>query len=38
MYGLRGTTPWVLRFFGVIRHKRFHSKRAFTEKAQHRWR
>ena len=39
MYGLRGTTPSVLRFFWLIRHKRFHCKRAFTEKAQHlrRW-
>ena len=35
---LRGTTPSVLRFFGVIRHKRFHRKRAFIEKAQHLWR
>ena len=36
---LRGTTPSVLRFLSVIRHKRFHCKRAFTEKAQHlrRW-
>ena len=32
---LRGTTPSVLRFLSVIRHKEFHCKRAFTEKAQH---
>ena len=38
-YGLRGTTPSVLRFFWLIRHEIFHCKRAFTEKAQHlrRW-
>ena len=38
-YGLRGTTPSVLRFFWFFRHERFHSKRAFIEKAQHlrRW-
>ena len=35
---LRGTTPSVLRFLSVIRHKGFHSKCAFIEKAQHRWR
>ena len=37
--GWCGTTPSVLRFFWVIRHKRFHYKRAFIEKAQHlrRW-
>ena len=28
----------MLRFFWVTRHKRFHSKRAFIEKAQHLWR
>ena len=32
---LRGTTPSVLRFLSVIRHKGFHCKCAFTEKAQH---
>ena len=37
-YSVRGTTPSVLRFFGLIRHKRFHCKRAFIEKAQHLWR
>ena len=37
-YGLRGTTPSVLCFFWLIRHERFHCKRAFIEKAQHRWR
>ena len=37
-YVVWGTTPSVLRFFGVIRHKRFHYKRAFSEKAQHLWR
>ena len=37
-YSVWGTTPSVLRFFGVIRHKRFHYKRAFSEKAQHLWR
>ena len=38
-YGVRGTTPSVLRFFWLIRHEIFHCKRAFTEKAQHlrRW-
>ena len=38
-YGLRGTTPSVLRFFWLIRHEIFHYKRAFIEKAQHlrRW-
>ncbi|MBF1558760.1 MAG: hypothetical protein HXO13_05265, partial [Prevotella salivae] len=35
MYVLWGTTPSVLRFFGLIRHKRFHCKYAFIEKAQH---
>ena len=37
--GWRGTTPSVLRFFGLIRYKRVHYKRAFIEKAQHlrRW-
>ena len=35
---LRGTTPSVLRFLSVIRHKGFHCKRAFIEKAQHLWR
>ena len=35
---LRGTTPSVLRFLSVIRHKGFHCKCAFTEKAQHLWR
>ena len=38
MYGLRGTTPSVLRFFWLIRHETFYCKRAFTEKAQHLWR
>ena len=33
-----GTTPSVLRFFWLIRHKRVHYKRGFTKKAQHRWR
>ena len=37
-YGLRGTTPSVLRFFLLIRHKRVHCERAFSEKAQHLWR
>ena len=37
-YGLRGTTPSVLRFLSAIRHKRFHYKHDFTEKAQHLWR
>ena len=37
-YGLRGTTPSVLRFLKLIRHEIFHCKRAFTEKAQHLWR
>ena len=32
---LRGTTPSLLRCLSVIRHKGFHCKRAFTEKAQH---
>ena len=38
-YKINVSTPSVLRFFGVIRHKRFHNKHAFTEKAQHlrRW-
>ena len=33
------STPSVLRFLSVIRHERFHCKRAFIEKAQHlrRW-
>ncbi|WP_455530934.1 lipopolysaccharide modification acyltransferase [Segatella salivae] len=34
-YGLREPTPSVLRFLSAIRHKRFHYKRAFKEKAQH---
>ena len=38
IYSLRGTTPSVLRFFWLIRHERFHCKRAFIEKAQHLWR
>ena len=38
MHGLCGTTPSVLRFFWLIRHKMFHYKHAFTEKAQHLWR
>ena len=38
MYVVWGTTPYVLRFFWLIRHERFHCKRAFIEKAQHRWR
>ena len=38
MYGLREPTPSVLRFLSAIRHKRFHYKRAFKEKAQHLWR
>ena len=39
VYVVRGTTPSVLRFFWLIRHRRFHCKRDFTEKAQHlrRW-
>ena len=37
-YSVRGTTPSVLRFFGLIRHERVHYKRAFIEKAQHLWR
>ena len=37
-YGLRGTTPSVLCFFWLIRHKRVHYKRVFIEKAQHLWR
>ena len=38
-YVVCGATPPVLRFFWLIRHERFHCKRAFTEKAQHlrRW-
>ena len=35
---MKNSTPYVLRFFGVIRHKMFHSRRAFSEKAQHLWR
>ena len=35
---LRGTTPSLLRCLSVIRHKGFHCKCAFIEKAQHRWR
>ena len=38
MYGLWGTTPSVLCFFWLIRHKRFHYNHAFIEKAQHLWR
>ena len=38
MHGLCGTTPSVLRFLWLIRHKRFHCKHALTEKAQHLWR
>ena len=39
MYVVWGTTPSVLRFLSAIHYKRFHCKRAFTEKAQHlrRW-
>ena len=37
-YCLCGTTPSVLCFFWLIRHKKFHCKCAFTEKTQHRWR
>ena len=39
VYVVRGTTPSVLCFFWLIRHERFHCKRAFIEKAQHlrRW-
>ena len=38
-YDLREPTPLVLCFFWLIRHKMFHCKRAFIEKAQHlrRW-
>ena len=36
--GWHGTTPSVLRFFGLIRHKFPHYKHVFTEKAQHLWR
>ena len=38
-YGLRGTTPSVLRFLSVIRHKSPRYTHIFTEKAQHlrRW-
>ena len=38
-YCLRGTTPSVLRFLWLIRHKMFLYNHAFTEKAQHlrRW-
>ena len=38
-YGLWETTPSVLRFFWLIRHKLSHYKHAFVEKAQHlrRW-
>ncbi|MBF1548904.1 MAG: hypothetical protein HXO04_05155, partial [Prevotella salivae] len=35
MYGLRGPTPSVLRFFKLIRHEIFHCKRDVIEKAQH---
>ncbi|ERK00867.1 hypothetical protein HMPREF9145_1957 [Segatella salivae F0493] len=38
MYVVWETTPSVLRFFGVIRHKMFHCNHTFTEKAQHLWR
>ena len=38
MYVVWGTTPSVLHFLSVIRHKRFHYKHDFTEKAQHLWR
>ena len=34
-YGLRGTTPSVLRFLSVIRHKFPRYTHVFTEKAQH---
>ena len=38
MYGLRGPTPSVLRFFDVIRYQIPRYNYAFSEKAQHRWR
>ena len=39
MFGVRGTTPSVLRFLSVIRHKSPRYTHVFTEKAQHlrRW-
>ena len=37
-YGLCGTTPSVLRFFWLIRHKSPRYNHAFSKKTQHRWR
>ena len=38
MYGVRGTTPSVLRFLSVIRYLSPHYNHAFIKKAQHLWR
>ena len=38
MFGVRGTTPSVLRFLSVIQHKTPHYNHAFIEKVQHLWR
>ena len=38
MFGVRGTTPSVLRFLSVIRHKFPRYTHVFIEKAQHLWR